>query len=97
MELKGKQKRFLRAMGVTMNPILTIGKEGVSRNTIVQADQALLARELIKGRVLNTAPESPEETARAVAEATGAALVQVLGRNFLLYRPNPDEPKIELP
>lgn len=97
MELRGKQKRFLRAMGVTMDPILTIGKDGVSDNTIWQADGVLKTRELIKGRVLNTAPEGVDETAAAIAEATGAELVQVVGRNFLLYRHNPDEPKIELP
>jgi len=97
MELKGKQKRFLRAMGVTMNPILTIGKDGVSQNTIVQAEGALLARELIKGRVLNTAPEGVEETAQAIADATGSDVVQTVGRNFLLYRPNPEKPIIELP
>ncbi|MFZ5816379.1 MAG: ribosome assembly RNA-binding protein YhbY [Bacillota bacterium] len=97
MELRGKQKRFLRAMGVTMDPILTIGKDGVSENTIVQADGALLARELIKGRVLQTAPEEPAAIAAEIAERTRAALVQVVGRNFLLYRRNPKEPKIVLP
>lgn len=97
MELKGKQKRFLRAMGVTMDPILTIGKDGVSENTIVQADGALLARELIKGRVLQTAPVGVEETATEIAERSGAELVQVVGRNFLLYRPNPEKPVIQLP
>jgi RNA-binding protein len=97
VELKGKQKRFLRAMGVTMDPILTIGKDGVSENTIVQADGVLEARELIKGRVLATAPEGPQETAAAIAEATASDLVQVVGRNFLLYRRNLKEPRIELP
>ena len=97
MELRGKQKRFLRAMGVNMDPILTIGKDGVSEHTINQADGVLRTRELIKGRVLTTAPESPEETATAIAEATEAEVVQVVGRNFLLYRRNPEEPKIELP
>lgn len=97
MELRGKQKRFLRAMGVTMSPILTIGKDGVTENVIRQADGALTARELIKGRVLQTAPAEPEAVAAEVAERTGAALVQVLGRNFLLYRCNPKEPKITLP
>jgi len=97
MELRGKQKRFLRAMGVTMDPILTIGKDGISQNTIIQAAGALAARELIKGRVLNTSPEGPQETAAAIAEATDAELVQVVGRTFLLYRENPEEPKIQLP
>lgn len=97
MELRGKQKRFLRAMGVTMDPILTIGKDGVTVNVIAQADGALAARELIKGRVLQTAPEAPDKTAASVAEATGSELVQVVGRNFLLYRRNDEEPRIELP
>jgi RNA-binding protein len=97
MELRGKQKRFLRAMGVTMDPILTVGKDGVSENVIVQADGALLARELIKGRVLQTSPEGPEETAAEIADQTQSELVQVVGRNFLLYRRNPEKPIIELP
>ncbi len=96
-ELRGKQKRFLRAMGVTMNPILIVGKEGVSQGTIRQAEEALHARELIKGRVLDTAPQEPEEVAAALADATHAHLVQVIGRNFLLYKRNEKEPKIELP
>lgn len=97
MELKGKQKRFLRALGVNLDPVLTIGKEGVSEHTITQADGVLNTRELIKGRVLPTSPESPNETASQIADATGSALVQVVGRNFLLYRPNAEKPQIELP
>lgn len=97
MELRGKQKRFLRAMGVNMDPILTIGKDGVGENTIVQADGALHARELIKGRVLQASPEEPAAVAAEIAERTDAALVQVVGRNFLLYRRNLEEPKIDLP
>jgi RNA-binding protein len=97
VELRGKHKRFLRAMGVTMDPILTIGKDGIGENTIVQADGALRARELIKGRVLQTAPGEPAAIAAEIAERTGAHLVQVLGRNFLLFRRNHEEPKIELP
>jgi RNA-binding protein len=97
MDLKGKQKRFLRSLGVTMSPILTIGKEGISENLIHQAAGVLLARELIKGRVLPTAPEGVSETATVIAKATDSSLVQVVGRNFLLYKPNPEEPQIELP
>jgi RNA-binding protein len=97
MELKGKQKRFLRALGVNLDPVLTIGKDGISEHTLVQADGVLLTRELIKGRVLPTAPEPPAETAAQIAVATHAALVQVVGRNFLLYRPNPEKPQIQLP
>lgn len=97
MALKGKQKRFLRAMGVTMSPILQVGKGGIGSHVVTQAVHALKARELIKGRVLETAPLSADETAAELAVATGAEVVQVIGRNFLLYKRNPQEPKIELP
>lgn len=97
MELTGKQRRFLRAMGVTMSPVLQIGKGGISEHTITQARDVLKVRELIKGRVLETAPLSAGETAAELAEATEAELVQVIGRNFLLFKRNHREPKIELP
>jgi RNA-binding protein len=97
VELRGKQKRFLRAMGVNMDPILTIGKDGVSEHTIKQADGVLNTRELIKARVLTSAAESVADIATAIATATESEVVQVVGRNFLLYRPNLEEPKIELP
>lgn len=97
MALKGKQKRFLRGMGVTMQPILQIGKGGISEHTVMQARDALKARELIKGRVLETAPITAAEAAEELAEETDAELVQVIGRNFLLYKRNHKEPKIELP
>lgn len=95
--LTGKQKRYLRAMGVTMEPILHVGKGGVTESVAAQAAGALAAREVFKGRVLETAPETAQEAAQILAEATGAELVQVIGRNFLLYKRSPDKPVIQLP
>ena len=62
-----------------------------------QADDALTARELIKGRALENSPASAREVAEDLAASVGADVVQVVGRNFVLYRPNPKEPKIRLP
>lgn len=95
--LTGKQKRFLRALGVNLDVVLMVGKGGVTDATAAQAREALLARELIKGRVLDTSPQEPDEAAAALADAIGAELVQVIGRNFLLYQRHPEEPRIELP
>ena len=95
--LTGKQKRFLRSLGNEMEPIVTVGKGGVTESVIASASEALEARELIKGRVLQNCLEEPEEIAQALAQATGAELVQVIGRNFLLYRRSAEKPVIELP
>jgi RNA-binding protein len=54
-------------------------------------------RELIKVRVSENAPESRHEAAEALAAATFAELVQVLGRTALLYRPRKTDPTITLP
>lgn len=95
--LTGKQKRYLRAMGNEMEPILYIGKEEVTDNIIKQAHDALEARELIKGRVLQNCADVPQNIASQLAEEVKAELVQVIGRNFLLYRASQEKPRIELP
>lgn len=95
--LTGKQKRFLRSLGNEMEPILFVGKEEVTENVIKQADGALGAREFIKGRVLQNCADHPKNIATSLATATNAELVQVIGRNFLLYKASQEKPKIELP
>lgn len=94
--LTGKQKRYLRALGNEMEPILFVGKEEVTENVIKQTDEALEAREFIKGRVLQNCADHPKNIAAGLAVAVQAELVQVIGRNFLLYRAQ-ENSKIELP
>ncbi|MDF2874257.1 MAG: RNA-binding protein [Sporomusa sp.] len=95
--LTGKQKRFLRALGSTLEPVVQIGKGGVVDSVIESAVQVLTVREIIKVRVLQNSPEEPKTAIAALARATGAELVQVIGRNGLLYKKNEEKSKIELP
>ena len=95
--LTGKQKGYLRSMGNEMVPILQVGKGGIVETLVTQADEALEARELIKGRVLQNSSEEPKTVAAELAEQTGAELVQVIGRNFLLFRQSKNKPLIVLP
>lgn len=95
--LTGKQKRFLRALGSTLDPVVQIGKSGVLESVVESAAQALAAREIIKVRVLQNSPEEPKTAIAALSKATGAELVQVIGRNGLLYKKNEEKSKIELP
>ncbi|MBP3388516.1 MAG: YhbY family RNA-binding protein, partial [Clostridia bacterium] len=73
------------------------GKGGHSDTIAKQADDALTARELIKGKVLETAPLTSREAAETLAQAVNAEVVQVIGRTFVLYRANEKEPQIVLP
>lgn len=89
--LNSKQRAQLRAMANTYETIMQIGKSGVSDQSIKQIDDALNARELIKLRRLETAPETTKETAEFVAEKVGADVVQVIGSKFVLYRPSKEK------
>lgn len=96
-ELKGKQKSFLRSMGMSLEPIVQIGKEGVTPEVVESAREAIKKRELIKVKVLQNSPEEVEGAIEKLAERVDCELVQVIGRCALLYKKNNDKPKIELP
>ncbi len=95
--LTSKQRAFLRSLAMNIDTILMIGKGGMSDQIIKQADDALKARELIKGKTLDTADLTPREAAEQIALETNCEVVQVIGSKFVLFRRNPDDPKIELP
>ena len=96
MELTGKQRAYLRSLCNTLQPVLYIGKDGVTENVIASAAEALRARELIKGRVLEASLLTAREACDALCEACRAEGVQVIGNKFVLYKRNEKEPKIEL-
>jgi len=96
-KLSGKALRHLRALGHDLDPVIAVGKNGVTESLAKEATHALEKHELIKVRVMQEAPVDRREAAEALAEKTGAALAQVLGRTFLLYKRNDKKPKIVLP
>ena len=95
--LNSKQRAFLRGLANRIDTILIVGKGEITDNIIKQADDALTAREIIKGKVLENSAYSSREAAEAIAEKCSADVVQVIGSKFVLYRRNDDEPVIELP
>lgn len=94
--ITSKQRAYLRGLGNTVETILQIGKSGISDTVAAQVNEALTARELVKMRVLETAPVTPKEAAVELAERLSAEVVQVIGTRFILYRPNPKNPVIVL-
>lgn len=91
-----KQRAKLRGMANKMETILQIGKAGISDATVVQVDDALTARELIKLRCLETASCTSREAAQDLAGKLNADIVQVIGTRFVLFRRNEKKPQIEL-
>ena len=91
--LNSKQRAFLRSKANSEEPVLHLGKGGLSEPLLRQAEDALAARELIKGKVLETAPFSSREAAEQVAQAVCAEVVQVIGTKFVLYRESHSKPR----
>ena len=86
MDLTSKQRAQLRGLANHIDTILHVGKDGIGDNLVKQADDALEARELIKGKVLENALLSTREAAEALARHTRSEVVQVIGTKFVLYR-----------
>lgn len=85
--MTSKERAAWRAKANTLEPIIQIGKEGITDNLITQIDDTLDVRELIKIRVhLETAPQTPKEFAPQLAEALEAEVIQVIGGVIVLYR-----------
>ena len=93
MELTSKQRAQLRGLANNIDTILIVGKDGIGDNLVKQANDALEARELIKGRVLENSMLSPREAARELAPLTRSEVVQVIGTKFVLYRPTHNKDK----
>lgn len=87
-DLTSKQRAQLRGLANGIDTILIVGKEGVTDTVAAQANEALEARELIKGRVLETALMTAREVADELAPLTRSEVVQVIGTKFVLYRPS---------
>ena len=92
-ELTSKQRAQLRGLANSIDTILIVGKDGIGDNLVKQANDALEARELIKGRVLENSLLSPREAAEQLAPLTRSEVVQVIGTKFVLYRPSHNKEK----
>ena len=81
-----KQRAFLRGLGNALEPVMQIGKEGLSENSVEAIEALLEARELVKITILNNCEYSPKEMMAQICEANSAEPVQVIGRKVIVYR-----------
>lgn len=85
--MTSKERAYWRAKANSLEPVIQLGKEGISDNLITQIDDTLDARELIKIRVhLESAPKKPKELAQELALPLNADIIQVIGGIIVLYR-----------
>jgi RNA-binding protein len=97
MPLSGKQRRYLRSLGHNLEPVVQLGKLGLTEAVTSAIDAALTEHELIKVRIGTECPDERGDVAERLAPAVKGEVAQVLGRTLLIYRRHPKEPKIKLP
>ena len=84
--LTSKQRAELRSQANDLETTLMVGKGGVTENVLLEAKNQLEARELVKGRVLETAFMSAREVSDAICEELGADGIQCVGSKFVIYK-----------
>ena len=97
MDLTSRQRAYLRSLSGKIEPVFQIGKSSLTPAISEAVNDALEKRELVKISVLKNCFDDPRELADTVAGRTHSAVVQVIGKKFVLYRPSKKNPKIELP
>ena len=84
--LTSKERAELRAQANSIDTTLMVGKDGVTENVIAEAENLLIARELVKGKVLESALMSAREVSDELCAATGADGISCVGSKFVIYR-----------
>ena len=96
MAITSKQRAQLRGMAMELDTIIQVGKGGINEALVASVNDALRARELVKGRVLENSMLTAREACDELAQLCKAEQVQVIGTKFVLYKRNDKEPKIVL-
>lgn len=97
MLLTEKQRRHLKGLAHPLKPVILMGNAGLTAAIVAETDRALTDHELIKVRLPGQDRAERDAALASLAERTGSAMVTRIGHVAVLYRPNPELPRIVLP
>ena len=95
--MTSKQRAYLMSLASNLQPIFQIGKASLTPEVTEAISESFNKKVLIKIAVLKNCFDDPKEIAQILAERTHSQVVQVIGKKIVLYKPDKDKPKIELP
>jgi RNA-binding protein len=95
--LSSKQRQYLKGLAHDKDPVVRVGKAGLSHGVVAETEASLKAHELVKVRIDGDDGAGRKALASQLAESSGAALVGTIGKVAILYRPRAEEPTIVLP
>ncbi|MGO9246343.1 MAG: YhbY family RNA-binding protein [Verrucomicrobiia bacterium] len=92
MSLSSRQTNQLRSLAQRLEPILHLGKAGVTDAFVASVDQALNDHELIKIK-FTAFKDTKKPLAEEIATRTNSELVWIVGHVAVFYREQPDPAK----
>lgn len=92
--LNSKQRSYLMSLAAEMDPVVQIGKDGVTPAAVDSLLEAYHNRELLKVNVQKMSPDEPALAADKLAKRTHSQIVKVIGRKIVLYKQDPQHPKL---
>jgi RNA-binding protein len=95
VSLDPKQKKYLKGIGHSLSPVVTVADKGLTDNVMAAIEEALNAHELIKVKV-RLQREARVDIYSEICEQTGAELITTIGMVLLIYRPTKKN-LVELP
>ncbi|RUM41758.1 MAG: ribosome assembly RNA-binding protein YhbY [Desulfocapsa sp.] len=98
--LNSKQKKFLKGLGHSLSPVVSVGKDGLEEKIVTATNLELDRHELIKIKIGKSSSVAKDETADFLSKNSGSSLVQIIGKTILLYKKNPKldkDKQIKLP
>lgn len=94
--MTSKQRAYLKSLASSLEPIFQVGKSSLTPQITEAIGESFHTRELVKIAVLKNCMDDPREIAQLVAERTHSQVVQVIGKKIVLYKPDKDNPRIQL-
>ena len=94
--ITSKQRSYLRSLAHNIDPLVYVGKQGVTENVVKELDLCLENKELVKVKIQEGCDEDPKDLANEMADKLGAEFVQAIGRKFSLYRQSSDPEKRQI-
>lgn len=92
IELNSSQRKYLRKVGHHLDPLIIVGKQGVTDMLVRAVSEALEHHELVKVR-FNEFKDEKRELIDELVRRTGSQVAGMIGHVALLYKEQPDEEK----
>ena len=87
--MNSRIRKLLRSQAHHLEPVVLIGKHGITDGTIESINRILEARELIKIKFREFKDEKLKLSGK-IAELTNSEIVGIIGHTLIIFRPNPD-------